>query len=524
MTEPTEAVIVSPQSNAIIRASDNAMAVSDILAQVRLIQEVMGKVMQEGEHYGKIPGCGDKKTLLQPGAQKLTMTFRLAPEYAIQETNFDRGHKEYRVICTLKSITTGNYVGQGVGCCSTLEGKYRYRMAQRTCPDCGAATVIKGKKDFGGGWLCWQKKGGCGAKWTDEHDQAREWDQAPAKEEHDNPADFYNTVLKMAKKRAFVDATITATAASDIFTQDVGDAEGDDTPDEPSKSPQDAPGRGGATSSRPAAKNASTPPTGNAGGPAPEFLEKCRQALLKAASGEFYWAWWRYAVDKKWILPSQESLADAQADLIFTGCIKADQFKARFEAIQGEVMQQAKDCPPELRDEILLAAVPLATKDTADTKASAPVKNSGPPSPGACPKCKGTATKQSEEYEAVRWCQKCGWQWDSAGKPFESHSWMFVMCPKPPKGMTRPEYEKNPMTMGQLCRVENKRWYASVMGDTVAETRKGRDWNGKHYDPSAADLKWAEACEQAKAHLEAQKAQKEGAEPEDPGPEDDVPF
>jgi hypothetical protein len=43
------------------------------------------------------------------------------------------------------------------------------------------------------------------------------------KVEHDNPADYYNTVLKMAKKRAHVDAILTATAASDIFTQDTED-------------------------------------------------------------------------------------------------------------------------------------------------------------------------------------------------------------------------------------------------------------------------------------------------------------
>jgi len=36
-----------------------------------------------------------------------------------------------------------------------------------------------------------------------------------------------NTILKMAKKRAQVDAVITATAASDIFTQDI-----EDLPDE----------------------------------------------------------------------------------------------------------------------------------------------------------------------------------------------------------------------------------------------------------------------------------------------------
>src|SRR5690606_22905756 len=38
-----------------------------------------------------------------------------------------------------------------------------------------------------------------------------------------NPADVANTILKMAKKRAQVDAVITATAASDIFTQDIED-------------------------------------------------------------------------------------------------------------------------------------------------------------------------------------------------------------------------------------------------------------------------------------------------------------
>jgi hypothetical protein len=39
--------------------------------------------------------------------------------------------------------------------------------------------------------------------------------------ENDCIADVYNTILKIAKKRSFVDATLTATAASDIFTQDL---------------------------------------------------------------------------------------------------------------------------------------------------------------------------------------------------------------------------------------------------------------------------------------------------------------
>lgn len=43
--------------------------------------------------------------------------------------------------------------------------------------------------------------------------------------EHDNPADYYNTVIKIAKKRAFVDAILTTTAASDIFAEDVEETE-----------------------------------------------------------------------------------------------------------------------------------------------------------------------------------------------------------------------------------------------------------------------------------------------------------
>ncbi len=43
--------------------------------------------------------------------------------------------------------------------------------------------------------------------------------------EYDNPADYYNTCLKMAKKRALIDGTLNATGASHIFTQDVEDME-----------------------------------------------------------------------------------------------------------------------------------------------------------------------------------------------------------------------------------------------------------------------------------------------------------
>ena len=80
---PTELSEVPAQSGAV--SVNNAMRLDDILAQVKLIQDVTSRVMHEGEHFGVVPGCGTKKTLLQPGAQKLCMTFKLAPEYQIQE-------------------------------------------------------------------------------------------------------------------------------------------------------------------------------------------------------------------------------------------------------------------------------------------------------------------------------------------------------------------------------------------------------------------------------------------------------
>lgn len=41
------------------------------------------------------------------------------------------------------------------------------RPESKKCPKCGAAAIIKGKQEYGGGWLCYQRKGGCGFKWPD---------------------------------------------------------------------------------------------------------------------------------------------------------------------------------------------------------------------------------------------------------------------------------------------------------------------------------------------------------------------
>jgi hypothetical protein len=69
--------------------------------------------------------------------------------------------------------------------------------------------------------LCFAKKGGCNSKWKDGAKEIE--DQNTDRMENPDPADQYNTVLKMAKKRAQVDATLTAVGASDLLTQDLED-------------------------------------------------------------------------------------------------------------------------------------------------------------------------------------------------------------------------------------------------------------------------------------------------------------
>lgn len=197
------------------------LPVETIKHQIQVIQEVMAQAMVKDTHYGVIPGCGDKPTLLKAGAEKLCLTFRLSPTYTVTKTELGGGHREYEVRCTLTHIPSGQVFGEGVGICSTHESKYRYRKAERTCPSCGASSIIKGKAEYGGGWLCFAKKGGCGAKFSDNDDSIT--GQIVGRVENPDIADSYNTVLKIAKKRAHVDAVLTATAASDIFAQDLED-------------------------------------------------------------------------------------------------------------------------------------------------------------------------------------------------------------------------------------------------------------------------------------------------------------
>lgn len=176
-------------------------SISDIKSNIKTIQTVMTSVMKDGEHYGVVPGCGDKKVLLKPGAEKIMATFRIAPTFTVEDLS-TADECRYRVTASGAYSPTETFLGQGIGECSTNEEKFKWRSA--VCDEEFEDTPENRRR------VKW-KKGGYGK---------------PAykiKQVREDHADKANTVLKMAVKRALVAMVLIVTAASDIFTQDLED-------------------------------------------------------------------------------------------------------------------------------------------------------------------------------------------------------------------------------------------------------------------------------------------------------------
>lgn len=202
MTESKHTVNAVQQSQdnlPILMGNEPSLTAKQVSQQVHLIQQVMSSVMKDGEHYGVIPGCGNKPTLLKAGAEKLAMTFRFAPQYCeIPGSREEDGFIAYKIECRLSHIATGNFVGSGIGACNSREKKYL----------------------------------------------------------NANPWDIQNTLYKMACKRALVAAVLNATAASDIFTQDFDD---DDISAENKKEPVRQPQRATQTTTHSSGNSTSNP-------------------------------------------------------------------------------------------------------------------------------------------------------------------------------------------------------------------------------------------------------------------------
>lgn len=155
--------------------SINVNDIDRCLGKITAFQSVIQKKLTSGHDYGIVPGTS-KPTLLKPGAEKILMLMGLSTEYSIVDStrDFEQGFFQYQIRCRI--YRDGVAITEGFGACNTRERKY-----------------------------------------------ARQ-----------NPYDIDNTVLKMAKKRAMIDATLLVASLSDIFTQDLeDDLNGDNVKDQP---------------------------------------------------------------------------------------------------------------------------------------------------------------------------------------------------------------------------------------------------------------------------------------------------
>lgn len=212
--------------------AERALTLQDLVTQRSLIEKVIASVMKEGTHYGKIPGS-QMPSLLKPGAQILCHLFRLRPEYDVEERELPRDHKSFKVRCRLFLIGSepAIQIAEGWGEASTMESKHRFRHGDKNLeltedPVPPMYWGIK-KRD---GWEAandWLATAYDGRPVKAAKNAAGKFVVAivtgsdAGKVENENPADVWNTVLKMACKRAYVDATITGTASNDFFTQDL---------------------------------------------------------------------------------------------------------------------------------------------------------------------------------------------------------------------------------------------------------------------------------------------------------------
>jgi hypothetical protein len=200
------------ESAGIVSSQVHQFSAVEIRQRVNLVQEVMRSIMKSDTHYGVIPGT-KKPSLYKPGAEVLCVTFRIGDKYEVEDLTVD-GMARYRVRCIGIHQVTGIVLGEGLGECSSHEEKYKWRRA--ICAEEFEVTPENLRR------LKFSKYQGK----VEKQQQIRT-----------ESADQANTILKMACKRAKIAMTLNATAASDIFTQDIEDLpeeyRHDDEPGEP---------------------------------------------------------------------------------------------------------------------------------------------------------------------------------------------------------------------------------------------------------------------------------------------------
>lgn len=188
-----------------LQTAQDWYSTDQVLKRVRAIQKLMEAVMKDKTHYGVIPGT-KQPTLYKAGSEQILSMFGIAVEPIVEDLSTE-DECRIRVICRLTSVANGKHLGSGLGEASSSEQKYMWRRIvskaewdhfQKTQPD-------KCRIRF---FVSWQN----GKRTEAQEEQIRT-----------HVPDIRNTILKMAKKRAQIDATLTVTGCSDMFAQDLED-------------------------------------------------------------------------------------------------------------------------------------------------------------------------------------------------------------------------------------------------------------------------------------------------------------
>lgn len=176
--------------------------VDEISANVRLVHDVMKRLMKKGTHWDVIPGC-KKPSLLKPGAELLAMTFGISIECVVEREVLTDTDAEYRVRAIGRN-RAGAVLGMQSGEASTFEPKYRWRDPVHIKEYEAYPDHLRR--------ITWSKRG-------DEVRQVRQ-----------DAGGLRNTLLQMAAKRGSNQLIRSITGATEIFvgepTDDKGDVEG----------------------------------------------------------------------------------------------------------------------------------------------------------------------------------------------------------------------------------------------------------------------------------------------------------
>ena len=175
---------------------------TEALRRLNELQAFVKTVMKPGidNDYAVIPGT-KKKTLLQPGAQKLCEVYGLATHYEDVEVteNWDKPLFFYRKRCVVTSRRDGRFICDGIGSCNSKEDRYAWRwINEEDIPESIDKSTLKRKS---------------------QETQRGLWVQYRMPNE--DVCSLVNTIEKMACKRALVHAVQGATRSADLFTQDL---------------------------------------------------------------------------------------------------------------------------------------------------------------------------------------------------------------------------------------------------------------------------------------------------------------